>query len=199
MKNTAINILAFAAGAATGSIVAWKVLDAKYEKRVQEEIKSVKETFSKKTVASVEETVEEDIEEDVEEEQEDTINKYEKPDIFEYVSIIEEQGYTNYSTNKTEKPTVEPVATDYNKPFIISPEEFGEYDDYLIESLTYFSDGILAYDSGEIIEDIDDFVGLDSLKELDEYNDAVYVRNDNTFTDYEILLSERKYSDLYEE
>lgn len=199
MKNTAINILAFAAGAAIGSIVAWKVLDAKYEKRVQEEIKSVKEIFSKKTVASVEETVEEDIEEDVEEEQEDTINKYEKPDIFEYASIIEEQGYTNYSTNKTEKPTVEPVATDYNKPFIISPEEFGEYDDYLIESLTYFSDGILAYDSGEIIEDIDDFVGLDSLKELDEYNDAVYVRNDNTFTDYEILLSERKYSDLYEE
>lgn len=195
MKNTVINIFAFAAGAAIGSIVAWKVLDAKYEKRVQEEIKSVKEAFSKKTVTSVEETVEED----VEEEQEDTINKYEKPDIFEYASKIEEQGYTNYSTNKTEKPPVEPVATDYNKPFIIPPEEFGEYEDYLVESLTYFSDGILAYDSGEIIEDIDDFVGLDSLKELDEYNDAVYVRNDNAFTDYEILLSERKYSDLYEE
>ena len=43
MKCKFINVLVFAAGAAIGSAVTWKVVKTKYERFAQEEIESVKE------------------------------------------------------------------------------------------------------------------------------------------------------------
>ena len=40
--------IVFAAGAAIGSVITWKVLKDKYEKLAQEEIDSVKEAFSRR-------------------------------------------------------------------------------------------------------------------------------------------------------
>ena len=41
-----INVLMFAAGAAIGSAVTWKVVKTKYERIAQEEIESVKEAYA---------------------------------------------------------------------------------------------------------------------------------------------------------
>lgn len=47
MNQKLINVLMFTAGAAIGSLVTWKVVKAKYEQIAQEEIDSVKETWSR--------------------------------------------------------------------------------------------------------------------------------------------------------
>ena len=81
-------------------------------------------------------------------------------------------------------------------PYVIPPEEFGETD-YEIISLTYYADGILADDMDDIVDDVDDIVGADSLTHFGEYEeDSVFVRNDLREVDYEILRDPRKYSDV---
>ena len=81
--------------------------------------------------------------------------------------------------------------------YIIRPDEFGEYDDYDTISLTYYADHILTDEDDEIVEDIEDKIGFDALNHFGEYEeDSVFVRNDRIKCDYEILLDQRKYSEV---
>ena len=49
----------------------------------------------------------------------------------------------------------------------------------------------------EEIENIDENIGLANLKTFGKYEeDSVYVRNDKTMTDYEILLDTRRWSEV---
>ena len=204
MKNSLINVAIFTAGAVIGSAVTWKLLKIKYEKIAQEEIDSVKETFFKKEIIKEETDDEEEEVVDKEEEPVETpATKYEKPNLFEYASKLEENGYINYSTitkkdeDEKEAPPVEEV--DYDKPYIIEDDEFGDYDDYETTYLTYFAgDKILADNYGEIVDDIDDIIGYNVIEEFDKYNaDVIYVRNDRLTSDYEVVLEEGKYRDVY--
>lgn len=94
----------------------------------------------------------------------------------------------------------EPNDSDEELPYVISPEEFGIYDEeYERISLTYFSDGILADDANNELskEEIEDLVGLDSITHFGEHeDDAVHVRNDRLKTDYEILRDLRTYEEV---
>lgn len=83
------------------------------------------------------------------------------------------------------------------KPYVISPEEFGEFEDYERISLSYYADQILADEDDEKVEDVDNVVGLESLAHFGEFeDDSVFVRNDRLKCDYEILLDQRTYSDV---
>ena len=83
------------------------------------------------------------------------------------------------------------------RPYVICPEEFGEMDEYETESLTYYADGVLTDDFDNEIEDVDDLVGEESLSTFGDYeDDSVFVRNDKYKTDYEILLDDRKFSEI---
>ena len=184
MNNKTINFMIFVLGAAVGSVVTWKYVEKKYEQIAQDEINSVKEVFSKRVAEFTEDTEEVQIKAD---------HAKEKPNIIEYAARLREQGYTNYSDIEVKEE--EPMSVD--KPYVIAPEEFGELDDYDTISLTYYADQILADDNDEIIEDIEDVVGFDSLNSFGEYeDDSVFVRNDRLKCDYEILLDQRKYSDV---
>ena len=67
-------------------------------------------------------------------------------------------------------------------------------------SLTYYADGVLADENDEVIEDVEDAVGIDSLNHFGEYeDDSVFVRNDARKCDYEILLDQRTYSEVAED
>ena len=80
---------------------------------------------------------------------------------------------------------------------VVSPDEFGEIDEYEKISLTYYIDGSLADDNDELIEDVDGTIGFESLNHFGEYeDDSVFVRNDRLKCDYEILLDQRNYSDV---
>lgn len=180
----------FVLGAAVGSVATWQYAKKKYEQIAQEEIDSVKEIFSRRESAV-------DVEIVTPEPQTAKVGKSEeKPDISEYAARLEREGYTNYSNasageKKEEQETME------MKPYVISPDEFGEFEDYERISLSYYADHILADEDDEKVEDVDNVVGLESLAHFGEYeDDSVFVRNDRLKCDYEILLDQRTYSDV---
>ena len=154
----------FAVGAAIGSAVTWKLVKTKYEKIADEEIESVKEVYSKKAYNEV------------------------KADADEYSELINKNGYSgDIPENKEEGDD------DMKKPYVISPDDFGETG-YEQVTLFYYNDKVLADDADNEIDDIDALVGEESLNHFGEYEeDSVYVRNDEMKTDYEILISERDY------
>lgn len=179
MNSTLNKILFLAAGAAIGSAVTWKLIKTKYERIAQEEIDSVKEAFAREY--GDEHVESEDDGEDQEDEDQVTIDE-----LHTYNSMIDKLNYAKID----ETPKVE-------RPYVISPEEFGELPDYEQISLNYFADRYLTDDMYELVEDVDNTVGLDSLTHFGEYeDDSVFVRNDRLKCDFEILLDLRKYVDI---
>lgn len=180
-------IFAFVLGAAVGSVVTWKIVKTKYEQIIQEEIDSMKEYYSNRYKKLSEQEATDEVEDQVE--GQTSINdEYE-----EYTSTLTDQGYTNYSNINESKGGLKPMK---DRPYVISPDEFGEKDDYETTSLFYYADRVLAYTTGEPIHDVDAIVGRESLDSFGEYEpDSVYVRNDKLKTDYEILLDEDNYAD----
>ena len=180
----------FVLGAAVGSVATWQYVKKKYEQIAQEEIDSVKEIFSRRESAT-------DVEIVTPEPQTAKVGKpEEKPDITEYAARLEREGYTNYSNVSAGEKKEEQEAMEM-KPYVISPEEFGEFEDYERISLSYYADQILADEDDEKVEDVDNVVGLESLAHFGEYeDDSVFVRNDRLKCDYEILLDQRTYSDV---
>lgn len=203
MNSTLKGVLIFVLGAAAGSLATWKLIEKKYKDIAQEEIDSVKDTFSKMKKNEYPDKLEDypDFEEfddsdDEEPKSEQKIDRNNKPDIVEYAKILSESGYTNYADrqDKKEKKGVEPV--EYERPYVISPDEFGEKDGYENVTLTYYADGVLTDYFDNVISNIDEVVGFDSLDHFGEYeDDAVFVRNEKMETDYEILRDLRDFNE----
>lgn len=181
----------FVVGAAAGSAATWLYAKKYYERIAQEEIDSVKAVFSEHKPDTVVKN------NNVQEENQHKADIAKlKPDLVNYAAKLHEEGYTNY-TKHSEKIIEEKDVPMPNKPYIISPEEFGESGNYTQISLTYYSDGVLADDEDEIIEDIDDTVGEDFADHFGDYeDDSVFVRNDRLRCDYEILKDNRSYHDV---
>ena len=197
MKSKFINVLVFAVGAAVGSAVTWKIVKDRYERIVQEEIESVKKVFAETLVdihAQEDENVEEDEEEtdvsfrqvswdDIEDDDE-----FDEGDMDEYEQLVK---YYN-----REKGGPENMATDVKKPYVISPYDFGELDDYRTFELTYYADGILEDEDYTIVPDPDDLLGPKALTTFGEYEeDAVFVRNEQLQADFQILKDYRTYAE----
>lgn len=187
----ATGFVMFVLGAAVGSVVTWQYTKKKYEQIAQEEIDSVKEIFSRRESAA-------DVEIVTPEPQTAKVGKpEEKPDISEYAARLEREGYTNYSNASAGEKKEEQEEAMEMKPYVISPDEFGEFEDYERISLSYYADHILADEDDEKVEDVDNVVGLESLTHFGEFeDDSVFVRNDRLKCDYEILLDQRTYSDV---
>lgn len=166
-------ILAFSLGTAIGSFVTWRYLKAKYEELARQEVEEIRAFYQKKEEAKKEEKKEQE-----KKAYDDLINKY---------APVPEA----LATEGKEGPN------EMDEPYVISPSEFGDQDNYEIESLTYYADHVLTDEYDEIIEDIDDLVGVESLDHFGDYEeDSVFVRNDRRRTDYEILRDNRRYSDV---
>ena len=209
MNSTLKGVLIFVLGAAAGSLATWKLIEKKYKDIAQEEIDSVKDTFSKMKKNEYPDKLEDypDFEEfddsddsydsdDEEPKPEQKIDRNNKPDIVEYAKILSETGYTNYAErqDKKEKKGVEPVEDE--RPYVISPDEFGEKDGYENVTLTYYADGVLTDYFDNVISNVDEVVGLDSLDHFGEYeDDVVFVRNEKMETDYEILRDLRDFNE----
>ena len=192
--NKATGIAAFIFGVAVGSGATWYFLKDKYEKLAQEEIDSVKKVFSKRNQDISNDSEDEKPEEDQAEPADSTLIKYERGlNALDYTSYSAETPATE--EKQVEEETEEPVND--GSPYVIPPEEFGMEDDYDQISLTYFSDHILTDENNELVEEVDRVIGFDSLNHFGEYeDDSVFVRNDRLKCDYEILLDQRRYSDV---
>lgn len=191
--NKVIPFVTFTIGAAIGVASSWYICKKKYEQIAQEEIDSVKEVFAKKVAA-----ISSDEDDTSEAEGEDVKPKNGDHDIMKYAVKLGKEGYTNYSNMEMSLPDVETKKTmGVERPYVITPDEFGEIDEYETISLTYYADEVLTDDMDELVEDVDETIGTDSLTHFGEYeDDSVFVRNDRLRADYEILLDERNYSDV---
>ncbi len=167
-------IMIFVMGVVTGSLVAYTYAKKKYEQIANEEIQSVKEAFKQRTRKDPPKKEKKE----APKESETLKQKYGKQ--------MENLGYADYYI---------PPEKD-EKPYVISPEEFGEMDSYDTISLTYYDNDILTDDHNEVLENRDELVGKDFMKHFGEYeDDCVFIRNDEMKADYEILMEHRRYGD----
>ena len=189
-------VVIFTVGAAIGSAVTWKLVKTKYEQIAQEEIDSVKEVFSRREESKYAEGLKDALQlnKEIDAATKRAIDT-EESEKKEMADILDNQRYTNYSNNKPKEETG--MEMEFDKPYVIPPDEFGEIDDYNTVSLTYYADGIVTDEMDEPIDDMDDIIGEESLDHFGEYEeDSVFVRNDALRTDYEILKDVRNYSDI---
>lgn len=194
MKSKFINVFIFAAGAAVGSAVTWKILKTKYDQIIQEEIDSVKEVFAERMCVPQEQEEEESADDDVDpgqikwEDLEDLDEDEEEPvedDMNDYQRLV--------NTYIEEKGGAEQMG---NQPYVISPYDYGELDDYEQVELTYYLDNILEDEDGHIVTNADELIGPKALNTFGEYeDDSVFVRNDMLRTDYQILKDPRTYDE----
>lgn len=189
------NLLFFVAGAAIGSFATWKLIEKKYKDLADEEIESVKETFKNRKQRITKDEVKETVEK--------VINKWKEPK--ETVEdIVTDEGYyteeeeteeddeSNYTVDID--PGVEVIA-----PYVITPEQFGEYNEYGTKTLTYYADDVLTdeIDNPITSEEMETMIGPDALDHFGEYeDDSVYIRDEMNEMDYEILKSEKMFSEI---
>jgi hypothetical protein len=187
----------FAAGAVIGSAVTWKVVKTKYERIVQEEIESVKEVFAEQLMNRQEQ---DDC--DIADESNEHVSQTKQIDWSELEDLDDNQeeesdGLNDYerllNRYNEEKGGAEDMA---KRPYVISPYDFGELDDYHQIELTYYADGTLEDDEYNVVTDVDELVGQTSLYTFGEYeDDAVFVRNEELRTDFQILKDYRTYAE----
>ena len=175
-------VFIFLLGAASGSLVTWAIVKEVYERIADEEIENVVDYYRSK----------EEIEE-LEEENEDLSEE-------DYEAKLEDLGYQGESKDLGEEDdeciVVTEQAIEFIKPYTIAPEEFGEVYDYDTKSWTFYADGVLTDELGNIIFEPEEFIG-DGLEHFGEYeDDSVYVRNDNLECDYEILKHEKTFTEI---
>lgn len=190
-KERIYNLLTLAIGAGIGSVITWKVMETRYNTIIEEEIRSVKETFSKES-HDTEEEKPDDATENTEEEEHEKLAAVS--------DIINQNGYNTMSDEvREEKKKKGNDDTESKKgPHVISPEEFGELG-YPIISLDYYTDDVLMNDRGKIITNAKELVGEDFASHFGEYEDdpdIVYVRNDLQYIDYEICRDYRESSEV---
>lgn len=168
--------LTFIAGSAIGSVITWKLVKTKYEKRADEEIHSIREYYEEqlKKESDISEPVNETKEEDSE------------------LSLDRIRERVNEREKIKEEETEDVLG-----PQIVAPEELWERD-YPTISLTYYEgDGVLADECDKEISNVSDLVPEDFADHFGEYeDDSVFVRNDNIKVYYEILRDLGSFSEI---
>ena len=190
------NLLFFVAGAAIGSVVTWKLIEKKYKDLADEEIESVKETFKNRKSRITKDEVKETVEK--------VINKWKEPK--ETVEdIVTSEGYYTEDEEETEEDDESNYTVDVDPgvevivPYVITPEQFGEYDEYGTKTLTYYADNVLTdeIDNPITSNEMITMIGPDALDHFGEYeDDSVYIRDEMNEMDYEILKSEKMFSEI---
>lgn len=126
----------------------------------------------------------------------------EKPDM---KTIIHDNGYAEDKEDDTPNQN-EVIDEKDDYPFeddedieIITEEDIEDYPDYDREELYYTRDKVLVDDQGNRIEDVDEYVGYDSLHQFEQYDDnVVYVRNHRIKSNISIFREPKTYKEFKE-
>lgn len=177
------NLFIFLAGAAIGSITTWKIIEKKYKDIADEEIESVKQVFKERQekISNIGSNV----------------NNFETyKDIIKDLSYEKEDSRVEEKTNESNDISLE-EDIDRSKPYVISPEEYGEIFGYETKSWTYYADDVLVDEFDQIVEDPELYIG-DGLKHFGEFeDDSVFIRDEKSSTDYEILRVTEEFSKIF--
>ena len=222
MNNKLVCLVAFVTGASIGSMVTWKLVKDKYQQISKEEIAAIEDLYSKKLKAVCDKTENDSNEiESIDNKDIAKIAK-EKPSVIEFAGkIMEQEKYVAYDkfTKPEDTPTEPVIAEPYeeesdeivelvddyegenpypqDKPYVIAPEYFGEFESYSTVNLVLYADGALVDYNNDIITDADECIGADYINHFGDFEeDAVHIRNDILKCDYEILKDPRQYAQI---
>ena len=144
MTNKTAYVVSLAVGALIGSSATWIFAKKYYEKLTRDEIDSVKKEFSKRNNP------------------EDPVEPDEKTtEMDQYNTVVNNYDYAPHSNDKKSVEKEDKMTEVFEEGIeYIEPDEYGERIDYEQVSLTYFADGVLAYeDTLEVIDDVKSIVG----------------------------------------
>ena len=184
MEKTGIAIISFIFGAVAGSIATYFVMKQQMEPELEvvyepnDEIKErINEDFLKKVDTERKVVTESTKQED-------------EQDKKEYENIIRKYNH------QLKKPEVDIREMLNKKPYLISEEDYATTNlNYDKDSMTYYAeDDVLTDDCDEMVDDPGRFdeavkVLLDSTNDETE----VYIRDDSTYTDYAVSISNGSY------
>lgn len=205
MNDALSKFIIFATGVGIGSVVTWRLVKKHYNNIANEEIADVKDWYARKYGEKSESKKADAVGDAIREGIKDGMKKpVTENDIRNLTAQLQNMGYVDYSNKedepvkKTEKIEEKEEVDNVERPYVIEPRYFDEYDDYNTINLTLYADGVLVDDSSnEPVEDVDETVGLDNLNHIGDYEeDAVHIRNDKLRCDYEILCDTKKYSEI---
>lgn len=203
--------LIFVVGAAIGSLATYKLVEEKYKKLSQDEIKSVKNMYAKKSIDLTpidrnakkhdwekDEIVEEPMAHNVTQ----LYSKRNREDVIDYDKFtanvnkakpVEPEPFVE--SEEEGEPVIETTKSD-KAPHVISLSDFDSEDEYDKIEYILYDDGVLADDTDEIINPLT-LINEDLIALFDESGeDAIYIRNDHLETDYEITRDGHTYSEI---
>lgn len=213
-------VLYFVAGVAVGSaatfFIAKKILSKKYEdeaeQRIQEEVKSVKETFMKRAAAKEKADKNEEMktkaketmdirEEEYEPEKKIRVKDSDAEDIRKsYNRNVFEEPYTNEEIfGDEEEDVIEEAPREgiREDPYPITADEFANEQRYFDKTTIFlYEDGIATDEQERYVDDLDQLIGVDNLRRIHELmneDGSVLIRNEMRSTDYEILIRNETY------
>lgn len=201
-------IIIFALGVAAGSAGTYFAVKKAIEARTDKEIESVVETFKERF---------DKMEAILTDEQKEELGIYspskemlkDEPIEKNYPKPTEERNETQksyeqemrnlgYSTgvdlSEETDHSAERITQIGSAPYVITEDEFGEFGNDE-ETLIFYADGVLATEDDDPIDDIEELVG-NCLNEFGEYDERLYVRNQEREIDYIILRSEKMWADI---
>ena len=207
-RKTLVKAFIFVAGAAIGSAVTWKVVKNKYEQITQEEIKSVKEEYSRLTklmrmeIDACHRVTEAHTEDEVTDNDDSIDNNldFSEPENnqVEYHKLTSKyRGTPDESESNEEGDGIGDDDLPFiNGPYVISPDEFASSPPgYSACPIDYYKDGILA-DGWGVKLNIEETIGEDAINHFGDYvDDVVHVRNERTQIDYEVTRDPRTYKE----
>ena len=184
MEKTGIAIISFIFGAVAGSIATYFVM----KQQMEPELEVVYEPNDE-----IKERIKEDSEKKVDTERKvvtESTKQEDEQDKKEYENIIRKYNH------QLKKPEVDIRDMLNKKPYLISEEDYATTNlNYDKDSMTYYAeDDVLTDDCDEMVDDPGRFdeavkVLLDSTNDETE----VYIRDDSTYTDYAVSISNGSY------
>lgn len=195
-------IFAFLAGAAAGVAGAYVYLNKKFEERFQKELQSVKDSYNYLFELDPDDDPakkKREREEDSESEPKKKVIDQVQKDYEEYAKHVEQ--YTNYNAVRTEQP--KPLLKE-DRPNIeyITPDEWGNIDEYEECFYTFFTDGIMIegairnedmiiHEPTNLIGDADDF-----MPHVNEHEECVLTGVNHQRQQYfEVTFVDEKYNE----
>lgn len=186
----ALYLLAFVAGAAVGAVAGITYVKKNYD--ISEKTESIKKDSVSGTKIEKPEVDESDEEKIIRQTNADILKSVKDPDKREHVKDLLDKYATAASIYGGDDTVMNA------EPYKIRQDQFSEFEDYSAIELTLYSDGVLADDRDEVVENADELLGKGFEKLFDEGEDELYIRNDDRCTDYAIFKDVQTF-DAYDE
>ena len=192
-------VVAFILGIGVGGGVTYLFAKKSLETYMNEEIESVKEYYKTQldemeaAIKNEEEETEwDENDEDFEENDPKTAKK--EPN---YQEIIRKLDYGEYSKKEKEEQEAAGVKPKKEEPYIITADEFVQSMAGEQRTFTYYEeDGVFLDENYDIVTNGLELVGEENLDHFsEEEEDVLYVRNNETREDYEVLLEHIAYAE----